>query len=218
MSALRVVIADDTVLFRQGMAKLLAAAGIDVVAEAADAEQLLAAVAEHAPDVAIVDVRMPPTGTDEGLRAAATIRREHPDTGVLVFSAYVESAHLDQLVASGAKRVGYLLKDRVLHVEQFVQALEQIAGGGSAMDPEVIAELFARRQGSDVLRDLTPREREILELMAEGLSNAGLAERLFLSPKTVERHIGSIFAKLGLDANENGHRRVLAVLRALGTG
>lgn len=218
MSGLRVVIADDTVLFRQGMAKLLAGAGIDVVAEAADAEQLLAAVAEHRPDVAIVDVRMPPTGTDEGLRAAATIRREHPDTGVLVFSAYVESAHLDQLVASGARRVGYLLKDRVLHVAQFVHALEQIAAGGSAMDPEVIGELVAKRNGSDVLSALTPREREILMLMAEGLSNAGLAERLFLSPKTVERHIGSIFSKLGLDASEHGHRRVLAVLRVLGTG
>lgn len=213
---LRVVLADDTTLFRQGVAKLLIAAGVDVVAEAADPAQLLDAVAEFAPDVAVVDVRMPPTGIDEGLRAAVTIRREHPSTAVLVFSSFVEVAHLDDLLAAGARKVGYLLKDRVLHVEEFVAALEQVAAGGSAMDPEVISELFSRRRADDDLQQLTAREREILELMAQGLSNAGLAEQLYLSPKTIERHIGSIFSKLQLDAREEGHRRVMAVLRLLG--
>lgn len=216
MTQLRIVLADDTTLFRQGVSKLLIAAGVDVVAEAADSAQLLEAVNVLSPDVAVIDVRMPPTGTDEGLRAAVTIRREHPSTAVLVFSSFVEVAHLDDLLAAGARKVGYLLKDRVLHVEEFVAALEQVAAGGSAMDPEVISELFSRRRADDDLQQLTTREREILELMAQGLSNAGLAEQLFLSPKTIERHIGNIFTKLQLDAREEGHRRVMAVLRLLG--
>lgn len=216
MTALRVVLADDTDLFRQGMAGLLTQAGVEVVAEAADGEALMSAVADHLPDVAVIDVRMPPTGTDEGLRAAAAIRRQHPDTAVLVFSAFVETAHLDHLLQAGTRSVGYLLKDRVLHVADFVEALERVAGGGSALDPEVVSELFRRRQAQDVLRGLSPRERETLELMAQGRSNSGIAEQLFLSPKTVERHIGSIFTKLDLDTTEEGHRRVLAVLRHLG--
>jgi DNA-binding NarL/FixJ family response regulator len=216
MSPLRVVLADDTHLFRHGLVRLLRAAGVDVVAEVADAATLLEAVAEHRPDAAVVDVRMPPTHSDEGLRAAAAIRTRHPDTAVLVFSAFVETAHLDHLLQAGAGSVGYLLKDRVLHVEEFVAALERVASGGSALDPDVVTELFRRRRSRDVLASLTDREREVLELMAQGMSNAGIAERLFLSPKTVERHIGSVFTKLGLDADEEGHRRVLAVLRHLG--
>lgn len=216
MSGLRVALADDTALFRQGMAKLLTNAGVEVVAEVAEADALLEAVARSAPDVAVVDVRMPPTGTDEGLRAAVRIRQDHPATAVMVFSAFVETAHLDQLLAAGAGKVGYLLKDRVLHVQEFVDALERVAAGGSAMDPEVVSELFSRRHADEPLATLTGREREILELMAQGLSNSGIAQRLVVSPKTVERHIGSVFAKLRLDPGEVGHRRVLAVLRVLG--
>lgn len=216
MTALRVVLADDTHLFRHGMARLLATAGVDVVAEAADADALLAAVQAHAPDVAVVDVRMPPTGTDEGLRAATVIRRDHPGTAVLVFSAFVETAHLDHLLQAGTEGVGYLLKDRVLHVDEFVEALARLAGGGSALDPEVVAELFRRRRSQDAVSTLSDREREILQLMAQGRSNSGIADQLYLSPKTVERHIGSIFAKLDLEPTDEGHRRVLAVLRHLG--
>jgi DNA-binding NarL/FixJ family response regulator len=211
----RVVIADDSVLLREGLASLLTQAGIEVVAQAGDAEGLLLAVAEHEPDVAIVDVRMPPTHTDEGARAARELRTSHPAVGVLVLSQVVEAAHALALVGERPAGVGYLLKDRVLEVEDFLEAVGRVARGGSAIDPEVVAQLVAVRQGGGRLDELTQREREVLALMAEGRSNQAICNRLFLSPKTIEKHISAIFGKLALTQLPDDHRRVLAVLAFL---
>jgi DNA-binding NarL/FixJ family response regulator len=206
----RVVIAEDTVLLREGLAGLLEDAGEQVVGRAGDAEALLALVGEHAPDLAVVDVRMPPNYDDEGTRAAAEIRRTHPSTGVLVLSQHIETRHIVELVASGGG-FGYLLKDRVLDVDDFLDAARRVASGGSALDPKVVATLVA----PGALDELTPREREVLGLMAEGRTNAGIAKRLWLTEKTVETHIRTILMKLGLQTSEDDHRRVLAVLTYL---
>jgi len=213
---LRLVLADDSVLVREGIARLLAEADFDVVAQAGDAEQLLAAVREHRPDVAIVDIRMPPTHTDEGLRAAEAIRAEHGTAiGILVLSQYVETTFALRLVADGAGGVGYLLKDRVDDLEDFAEAVRRIARGGSVIDPEVVAQLLGRRRAKVPLDDLTDREREVLALMAEGRSNQAICDSLFLAPKTIEAHIASIFSKLELLPAPVDHRRVLAVLAHL---
>jgi DNA-binding NarL/FixJ family response regulator len=210
----RIVIAEDTVLVREGLAGLLADAGNDVVARVGDAESLLAVVAEHEPELAIVDVRMPPTYEDEGMKAAIEIRRTHPGTAVLVLSQHIEGRHAVELVSSGGG-FGYLLKDRVLDVDEFLEAAQRVAAGGSALDPEVVRHLLAPPKEDDVLGLLTPREREVLGLMAEGRTNAGIAKQLWLTEKTVETHVSSILGKLGLSQAEHGHRRVLAVLAYL---
>jgi DNA-binding NarL/FixJ family response regulator len=213
---LRLVLADDSLLLREGIARLLAEADFDVVAQAGDANQLLAAVREHRPDVAIVDIRMPPTHTDEGLRAAEAIRAEHGTAiGILVLSQYVETSFALRLVADGAGGVGYLLKDRVDDLEDFAEAVRRIAKGGSVIDPEVVAQLVGRRRAKVPLDDLTEREREVLALMAEGRSNQAICGSLFLAPKTVEAHIANIFSKLELLPAPDDHRRVLAVLAHL---
>ena len=213
---LRIAIADNSVLMREGMARLLAEAGFDVVSQSGDATQLLAAVREQHPDVAIVDIRMPPTHTDEGLRAAEAIREEHAmGVGVLVLSQYVETSFALRLVADGAGGMGYLLKDRVDDLEDFADAVRRIARGGSVIDPEVVAQLVGRRRARVPLDDLTEREREVLALMAEGRSNQAICDRLFLAPKTVEAHIANIFSKLELIPAPDDHRRVLAVLAHL---
>lgn len=211
---MRVVIAEDTVLVREGLAGLLEDAGHDVVGRVGDADALLAVVAEHEPDLAIVDVRMPPTFEDEGMRAAVEIRRSHPRTAVLVLSQHVESRHAVDLVGSGGA-FGYLLKDRVLDVDEFLETAQRVAGGGSALDPEVVRHLLAPPQRDDALAELTPREREVLGLMAEGRTNAGIARQLWLTEKTVETHVSSILGKLGLAQSPVDHRRVLAVLAFL---
>lgn len=212
---MRVVIAEDTVLLREGLAGLLEDAGHSVLARVGDAESLLAVVAEHEPDLAIVDVRMPPTYEDEGMRAAVDIRREHPGTGVLVLSQHVESRFAVEFVgAEGA--VGYLLKDRVLDVGEFLDAAERVSRGGSALDPEVVKQLLAPvRADDDPLSELTPREREVLALVAEGRSNASIARELWLTEKTVETHVRSILGKLDLPQDGDTHRRVLAVVTYL---
>jgi DNA-binding NarL/FixJ family response regulator len=213
---LRLVLADDSLLLREGIARLLAEADFDVVAQAGDAEQLLTAVREHRPDVAIIDIRMPPTNTDEGLRAAEAIRAEHGTAiGILVLSQYVETSFALRLVADGAGGVGYLLKDRVDDLEDFVEAVRRIARGGSVIDPEVVAQLVGRRRVKVPLDDLTEREREVLALMAEGRSNQAICDSLFLAPKTIEAHIANIFSKLELLPAPDDHRRVLAVLAHL---
>jgi DNA-binding NarL/FixJ family response regulator len=212
---MRVVIAEDAAVLREGLAELLAGRGFDVVAAVADAGALRAAVAAHAPDVAVVDIRMPPSHTDEGLRAAHKIRAEHPDTGVLVLSQYVEEAYALELLADRSDGVGYLLKDRVAHVGEFVAAVERVAAGGTALDPEVVTQLMAATRRSDGLATLTPREREVLGLMAEGRSNSAIADALVVTPRAVEKHVGNIFAKLDLPESGSDHRRVLAVLRYL---
>jgi DNA-binding NarL/FixJ family response regulator len=212
---LRLVLADDSILLREGIARLLIEAGFDVVAKAGTADELLAAVREFRPDVAIVDIRMPPSYTDEGLRAAEAIRAEHGvNVGILVLSQYVETTFALGLVTNAAGGVGYLLKDRVEDLEDFSDAVRRIARGGSVIDPEVVAQLVGRR-AKVPLDDLTDREREVLALMAEGRSNQAICDRLFLAPKTVEAHIANIFSKLELLPAPDDHRRVLAVLAHL---
>lgn len=212
---MRVVIAEDSVLLREGMVHLLEEAGYEVVGQAGNAEELILKVRSYKPDVAVVDIRMPPTQTDEGLRAAKQIRAELPKTGVLVLSAYLESEYALELLSESAEGVGYLLKDRVSDVEQFVSAVRRVGEGGSALDPEIVSRLVGRRKRLDPLDDLTPREREVLSLMAEGLSNAAVAARLVVTERAVEKHVTSIFAKLRLPASPDQHRRVLAVLAFL---
>ncbi|MEV0267032.1 response regulator transcription factor [Streptomyces sp. NPDC050617] len=212
---MRAVIAEDSVLLRIGLVKVLEAAGFEVVAEVGDAEALLAAVEEHRPDIAVVDVRMPPGFTDEGVRAALVIRRQWPGVAVLMLSQYVEERYAADLLAANTSGVGYLLKQRVADVEEFIDALRRVAEGGTALDPQVVSQLLVRRH-SDPLDRLTRREREVLELMAGGRSNAGIAEQLVVSESAVAKHINSILAKLDLPKADADHRRVLAVLRFLG--
>jgi len=211
----RVVIAEDSVLLREGLARLLAEAGIDVVAQVGDADALHHAVHRERPDVVIVDVRMPPTHTDEGARAAEEIRERHPEIAILVLSQVVEAKRALKLFSETPEGFGYLLKDRVLEVDDFLEAVSRIARGGTALDPEVVAQLVGRRRTPDPLDELTPREREVLGLMAEGRSNQAICAKLFLSAKTVETHVHSIFSKLGLATDRDDHRRVLAVLAYL---
>ncbi len=212
---MRLVVADDSVLLREGVVRLLEEAGFEVVGQAGDAEDLLRKVRAHKPDAAIVDVRMPPTHTDEGIRAAQQIRAELPDVGVLVLSQYVEETYARELLAEDAAGVGYLLKDRVSDVATLTDAIRRVAGGGSALDPEVVSGMLGRQRKDDPLESLTPREREVLGLMAEGRSNAAIAEQLVVTERAVEKHVTSIFGKLGLTASSDDHRRVLAVLRFL---
>ncbi|MQA73838.1 MAG: response regulator [Solirubrobacterales bacterium] len=212
---MRVIVAEDSVLLREGIARLLAEHGFEVVGKAGDAEDLIRKVGAHKPDVAVVDIRMPPDNTDDGLRAALQIREQQPGTGVLVLSAYVEEAYALELVADSASGVGYLLKDRVADVDGFVEAVRRVAEGGSALDPEVVSRLLGRTRRQDPLDELTPREREVLELMAEGRSNAAIAERMVVTERAVEKHVTSIFGKLNLSPTAVDHRRVLAVLAFL---
>lgn len=211
---MRVVIAEDSVLLREGLVRLLRAGGIDVVAAVGDAGALLAAVPELEPDLVIVDVRMPPTHTDEGLRAALVLRRQHPGVAVVVLSQYVEERYATDLLSSETRGVGYLLKDRVADVSEFLDALRRVAAGGTALDPEVVAQLLVRRR-DDPLRRLTTREMEVLRLMAEGRSNSAIATDLVVSASAVEKHVNSIFTKLDLPPDGSDHRRVLAVLHFL---
>ncbi|MDQ3889625.1 MAG: response regulator transcription factor [Actinomycetota bacterium] len=212
---MRVVIGEDSVLLREGVARILSDAGFDVVGQAGTADELLLKVRSYAPDVAVVDIRMPPTQSDEGLRAAQEMRARYPDVGVLVLSQYVEAAYALELLAENAEGVGYLLKDRVSDVEEFADAVRRVGEGGSALDPAIVTQLVGRRRKHDPLDDLTPREREVLELMAEGRSNQGIAERLVVTERAVEKHVTSIFEKLRLPPTAEDHRRVLAVLAFL---
>jgi DNA-binding NarL/FixJ family response regulator len=214
---LRVVIAEDAALFRAGLVRLLEDRGHQVCAAVADGQALLDAVARCRPDVAVVDIRMPPTHTDEGLRAAISLRRDHPGIGVLVLSQYIETRYATRLLAGDASGVGYLLKDRVADVAEFAGALARVAGGGTALDPEVVSQLVRSSRHTDDLATLTAREREVLALMAEGRSNAGIAAALVVSASVVEKHVASIFGKLGLPPSEADNRRVLAVLRYVET-
>lgn len=213
---MRIVIGEDSVLLREGAARLLTDAGLDVVAQAGDGEELLRKVRAHKPDVAIIDIRMPPNHEDEGLVAAAEIRKELPGTGLLILSQYVEEHYVMRLLQDGTEGVGYLLKDRIAEVDRFVDAVRRVASGGSVLDPEVVAQMLGRRRPEGPLHSLTPRERDVLEAMAEGLGNKAIADRLVVSVGAVERHVTSIFEKLGLSAADGGHRRVLAVLAYLG--
>ncbi|MEU2036605.1 response regulator transcription factor [Nocardia amamiensis] len=213
---LRVVIAEDSAILRDGLAGLLAERGHEVVAMVGDASTLADVVGLHNPDVAVVDVRMPPSYTDEGLLAAIELRRKYPMTGVLVFSQWVETRYATELLASGASGVGYLLKDRVADVREFVDALRRVATGGTALDPEVVSQLMGASRQQDSLARLTPRERQVLELMAQGLSNNAIATALSVTERAVEKHIGNIFTKLDLPPSDTHHRRVLAVLRLKG--
>jgi len=213
---MRVVIAEDSVLLREGIARLLEEAGHEVVGQAGDAEDLVRKVLAHRPDIAVVDVRMPPTNTDDGLRAALELRERAPEVAVLVLSQYVEEGYAHELIGGGAAGVGYLLKDRVADVERFVDAVARVGEGGSALDPEVVAQLLGRRRRDDPLEGLTRREREVLGLMAEGRSNSAIAEELVVTERAVEKHVTSIFGKLDLPPAAHDHRRVLAVLRYLG--
>jgi DNA-binding NarL/FixJ family response regulator len=213
---MRVVIAEDAAVMREGLSRLLEDHGHEIVAAVADGDALLEAATRHHPDVAVVDIRMPPSYTDEGLRAAIALRREQPNVGVLVFSQYVETRYATQLLGEGSAGVGYLLKDRVADVGEFVTALARVAAGGTALDPEVVSQLVgASRRGAALDASLTPREGEVLSLMAEGRSNAGIADRLVVTEGAVEKHVANIFAKLGLPVSESDNRRVLAVLRYL---
>jgi DNA-binding NarL/FixJ family response regulator len=212
---MRVVLAEDSVLLREGVARILGEAGFEVVGQAGNADELLLKVRSYSPDVAIVDIRMPPTHTDEGLRAAQEIREKHPTVGVLVLSQYVEPAYAMELLAESAEGVGYLLKDRVSDVNEFADAVRRVGEGGSALDPTIVSQLVGRRRRDDPIDQLTPREREVLGLMAEGRSNSGIAEQLVVTERAVEKHVTSIFAKLRLPAASEDHRRVLAVLAYL---
>jgi DNA-binding NarL/FixJ family response regulator len=214
---MRVVIAEDAALFREGLVRLLQDRGHQVCAAVADGDALVTAATQHRPDVAVVDIRMPPTHTDEGLRAAVELRRRHPGTGVLVLSQYIETRYAARLLEGNAAGVGYLLKDRVADVAEFADALARVAAGGTALDPEVVGQLLGVGRHAHGLAALTPREREVLSLMAEGRSNAGIAAALVISAGVVEKHVASIFAKLGLPPAEGDNRRVLAVLRFLGS-
>jgi DNA-binding NarL/FixJ family response regulator len=220
-AGLRVVVAEDSAVVRAGLVEILADRGHDVVAAVGDADSLRAAVDGHGPDVVVVDVRMPPGFTDEGLRAAIAIKRDHPAVGVLVFSQYVETTYATELLGIGsrgsASGVGYLLKDRVANVREFLDALERVAAGGTALDPEVVSQLLSATVRARALDALTSRERDVLALMAEGRSNNAIAGGLVISERAVEKHIGNIFAKLGLQPSDADHRRVLAVLRFLRT-
>jgi DNA-binding NarL/FixJ family response regulator len=211
----RVVLAEDSVLLREGVARILSEAGFEIVGQAGDADELLLKVRSYSPDVAIVDIRMPPTHTDEGLRAAQEIREKHPTCGVLVLSQYVEAAYALELLAESAEGVGYLLKDRVSDVNEFADAVRRVGEGGSALDPTIVSQLVGRRRRDDPIDQLTPREREVLGLMAEGRSNSGIAEQLVVTERAVEKHVTSIFSKLRLPAASEDHRRVLAVLAYL---
>jgi DNA-binding NarL/FixJ family response regulator len=213
---MRVVIAEDSVLLREGIARLLADAGHEIVAAVADGLSLVAAVREHQPDISIVDVRMPPSFQDEGIRASLEIRKEFPTSPILVLSQYVEAEYASDLLESGTGSVGYLLKDRVAEVSSFIEGVQQVAQGGTVLDPEVINQLVAHRRRDDPVGTLTPREREVLSLMAEGKTNAAIADAIFVSHGAVEKHVRNIFMKLGLlYGDESGHRRVLAVLSYL---
>ncbi|MFD8556112.1 response regulator [Streptosporangium canum] len=213
---MRVVIAEDSVLLREGLARLLADGGIETVGVAGDGPGLVTAVAEHGPDLAIVDVRMPPSHTDEGLRAALEARSRRPGLPILVLSQYVEHQYAAELIGGGASAVGYLLKERIADVSEFLDAVRRVASGGTVIDPEVIAQLLSRHRRDDPLESLTVREREVLALMAEGRSNAAVAARLAVTDGAVEKHISGIFGKLGLEPASDDHRRVLAVLAYLG--
>jgi DNA-binding NarL/FixJ family response regulator len=213
---MRVVVADDSVLLREGLVRLLTESGFEVAGQAGDAEELLAVVDRERPDVAIVDIRMPPTHTDEGLRAARALRVRHPGMGILVLSQYVRPSYAVELLQDGAERVGYLLKDRVSDVGQLTESLRRVAEGGSVLDPSVVAQLVGRpRVGQNPLEGLSQREREVLGLMAEGRSNKAIAEELFITEHTVEKHVQNIFSKLEIPATTDDHRRVLAVLTFL---
>jgi DNA-binding NarL/FixJ family response regulator len=209
---MRAVIAEDSVLLREGLIRLLTEAGVEVVGQAGDAEDLLRKTRAHKPDVVITDIKMPPGQSDEGLRAAEVIRSELPGTGVLVLSQYIEEGYAMELLGENAEGVGYLLKDRVADVERFIDAVNRVAAGGSALDPEVVSTMLGRKRREDPLEDLTPREREVLALMAEGLTNIAIAERLVVTERAVEKHVTNIFGKLGLESTADDHRRVLAVL------
>jgi DNA-binding NarL/FixJ family response regulator len=210
----RLIVADDDVLLREGVASLLGRSGFEVVGQAGDAEELMTLVREHLPELVLVDIRMPPTHTTEGLDAARTIRKELPETGILVLSAHIEVEHAMELLAGG-QRSGYLLKSRVTDVDDFLETIERIAGGGTVVDPELVAELVGARRRDDPLEELSPREREVLGLMAEGRSNAGIARQLWVTEGTVEKHVHSILAKLSVSGGEDDHRRVLAVITFL---
>ena len=212
---MRVVLADDTMLLREGVAMLLGEAGFDVAGQAGTAEELIVAVGEHNPEVAIVDLRMPPTHTDEGLQAALAIRAKHPKVGVLVLSQHADIGLAMKLLSAGAEGVGYMLKDRVSDLEDFADAIRRVAAGGSALDPTIVSQLLSKRREAGPLDDVTAREREVLELMAEGRSNQGIADRLEISERGVQKHVTSIFEKLGIPAGTDDHRRVLAVLTFL---
>ncbi|MGP8301932.1 DNA-binding response regulator [Streptomyces inhibens] len=212
---MRVVIAEDSAILRDGLVQLLELRGVKVAAAVGDAESLLTAVEEHRPDAAVIDIRLPPGHTDEGLRAAVELRRKHPATGVLIFSQYVETAYADRLFGTGFAGVGYLLKERVVDIGEFVAALERVAAGGTALDPDVVSQLFGASRRARALDSLTPREREVLSLMAQGRTNQSIAAALTVSERAVEKHIAHIFGKLDLPPSETDHRRVLAVLRYL---
>lgn len=215
---LRIVVGEDQVLLREGMVRLLTDAGFEVVAQTGDAVALVDAVREHRPDAAIIDVQMPPDHTDDGVRAALAIRAEHPGIGVLVLSQFVEERYALDLIAGDAAGIGYLLKDRIADVGSFAQDVRRVAAGGSALDPEVVSRMLGRRRRHSKLELLTPREREVLELMAEGKSNPGIAEALGISATVVEKHAGNVFTKLGVGAERAEHRRVMAVLTHLREG
>ena len=215
---MRILIAEDSVLLRAGLTRLLLDEGEEVVASVGDATALVTAVERHQPDLAVVDVRMPPTNTDDGLRAALEIRQRWPQVGILVLSQYVEERYATELLAEDTAGLGYLLKDRVADVGDFLAAVRRVGSGGTALDPEVVAQLLARARRRDPLEDLSPREREVLSLMAQGLSNSAIASSLVVNDSTVEKHVTNIFMKLGLPPADGSHRRVLAVLRWLSTG
>ena len=212
---MRVIVADDSVLLREGVTRLLENAGHEVVGQAADRDELMRKTRAHKPDVAIIDIRMPPTHTTEGLQAARAIREEMPDTGVIVLSAYIEETYALELLGGGAAGVGYLLKDRVWDGEHFAEAVRRVAEGGSALDPEVVSHMLGRRRADEPLQELTPREHDVLGLMAEGRSNQAIADALVISGRAVEKHVASIFTKLHLPPAPEDHRRVLAVLAFL---